>query len=434
MDSQHTIAVIGIWHLGEVYSACLSSLGHTVIGFSEDKNVVLNLQKGIPPLAEPGLEEVLKSNQQAGRLSYSDDFSKIGACDVVWITYDTPVDDEDVADLDIIFRTLEEITPHLKDDVTVAVSSQLPVGTSKRICEAIREKRPELKFSYFYSPENLRLGSAVQGFMRPGRIVVGSDETKALQTAKSLFGPLGVEILEMKTVSAEMAKHALNAWLAMSISYTNDLADLCERVGADIEDIIRALKTDPRVGEKTYLFAGLGFSGGTLGRDLQALISSAKKEGVELPVISGVYEKNKTRSRIVQRRLEAEFREIGGRTLAIFGVTYKPGTSTLRRSQPLGIESDLRAAGALIKLYDPLAVPEEVAEETPSPFYRDPYEAASGADAILVLSPDPKFKDLDFERLVSVMKTPVFFDAQNILISVESGIRSAGFKYISIGR
>ncbi len=434
MDVQYKIAVVGLWHLGEVYSACLAELGHTVIGIAEDSALVANFQKNIPPLAEPRLAELLESNQKSGRLSYTADYSKVKECNVVWFTFDTPVDDEDEVNLSPVWDALQKAIPHLENGVVVAVSSQLPVGTSKQIIEKIKAARPELQFSYFYSPENLRLGDAVRCFMEPGRIVIGADSRGALDAANNIFSKLNAEIITMKTASAEMAKHAMNAWLATSISFTNDIADICERNGADVEDVVRALKAEPRVGPKAYLFAGLGFSGGTLGRDLKALLAAARHDRIELPIVSGAYVKNRNRNDIVLARLRQCFGEVQGKTIAIFGITYKPGTPTLRRSQPLEIEAELRAAGAVLRLSDPLAVAEEVAARTPSPLFRDPYEAAQGADAALVLTPDPKLRDLDFLKLKTVMRTPVLFDAQNILISKEADIKSAGFTYLSIGR
>lgn len=434
MTSPHKIAVIGLWHLGEIYSVCFAELGHTVVGISEETAVVENLRKGIPPLPEPKLGELLESNQKAGRLSYATNWEKVRDADIVWLTFDTPVDDNDEVDISVVLEALEKATPHLKDGVVLAVSSQLPVGTSAKLCERVRAARPELRFSYFYSPENLRLGDAVRCFMEPGRIVVGADSPEALGVAKNVFAKLNVEIISMTPASAEMAKHAMNSWLAMSISFTNDLADVCEAVGADVEDVIKALKSEPRVGGKAFLFPGLGFSGGTLGRDLKALLAIAREKKIELPVIAAIYAKNQYRSVIVLNRLEKQFGSVKKRTIGIFGVTYKSGTPTLRRSQPLEIEAQLRGAGASLRLYDPLAIPEEVAARTPSPFFRDPYEAARDTEIVLVLSPDPKLRELDFKKLKSVMKAPVIFDAQNILVSKEAEIRSAGFTYFSIGR
>ncbi|MDO8569174.1 MAG: nucleotide sugar dehydrogenase [bacterium] len=434
MIASYKIGVIGLWHLGEIYSAGLAELGHSVIGIDEDEEVIRNLENSIPPLAEPQLAELLRSNRSAGRLLYSSNFSKIKECNVVWVTFDTPVNDDDEVQLDVIFKSLEQIIAYLQDGVLFVVSSQIPIGTSKKVVAMIKEKCPEITFYYAYSPENLRLGEAVKCFMDPGRIVIGTEDDEALTKMKEIFSPLHVEIVVMNPASAEMTKHALNAFLATSISFTNDIADLCELYGADVEEVIRALKSDPRIGPKAYLFAGLGFSGGTLGRDLKAMMIAGKARDIKLPVIEGVFLKNKSRKTIVEQKLTKEFGDIKGRTLALFGVTYKAGTSTLRRSQPLEIEKLLREAGAILKLYDSFAKIDEVAAITPSSFSDDPYEAVKDAEAILIMTPSKDFLNLDFPRLRTAMAGSLLFDTCNILWDKRDEIRSAGFKYICVGQ
>ena len=456
MDSSYKIAVVGLWHLGEIYSAGLAELGHAVVGIDADSAVVENFSRDIPPLAEPKLAELLVANRAAGRLQYSTDFSTVKDRDVVWITLDTPVNDADEVDVEPVLSAIKKVTSDLRDGVLLVVSSQIPVGTSAKIVASIKEARPALNFEYVYSPENLRLGIAVDSFMQPGRIVAGVGSEKALVIFKNIFMNTanaqmsGVEIVSMSPASAEMTKHALNAWLATSISFINDIADLCERYGADVEAVARALKSDPRVGPKAYLFAGLGFSGGTLGRDLKAMMNAASMMtsgtpgagALKLPVIESVFAKNKSRNAIVKSRLGKELGEVKGETFAMFGVTYKAGTSTLRRSQPLEIEKALREAGAQFRLYDPWAKAEEVAAVTPSSFFNDPYVAAQGADAILVMTPWKDFGSLDFKKLRVAMavggtvsaSSAILFDTCNILCDKEETIKEAGFKYLSIGR
>lgn len=434
MQKPFTIAVIGLWHLGEVYSVCLSELGHNVFGISDDPAIIENFTKNIPPLAEPKLAELLEKNQRSGKLVYTTDWEVVKNADVVWFTFDTPVDDQDEVDISVVTKAVRKSLPYLKKNVLIAISSQLPVETSTKICDSIHKARPRLAFSYVYTPENLRLGDAVRIFMEPGRIVVGTDSAEALGMMKSIFSKLNADILPMTPASAEMAKHAMNAWNAVCISFTNDLADVCEKTGADIEDVIHALKTDPRVGPKAYLFAGLGFSGGTLGRDLKALLAAARKKKITLPMIDAAYAKNTSRNAIVRTRLLQSLGKIKGKIIAMFGVTYKAGTSTLRRSQPLLIEAELRAAGAHLRLYDPLAIPVEVAKLTPSSFFRDPYKAAKGADIVLIMTPSPDYRSLDFRKLKRALKRPLLFDTCNILPPVEGDIVAAGLSYMRIGR
>jgi UDPglucose 6-dehydrogenase len=434
MNTSHKIAVVGLWHLGEIYSVCLAELGHDVVGVSNDKAVIENFSKNIPPLAEPKLAELLASNRAARRLSYSTDLAAVKDCDVVWITFDTPVNDEDEVDVAVVLEAIKKVTPHLRDGVLLVVSSQIPIGTSKKIVADIKKTRPSLKFNYAYSPENLRLGDAVRCFMEPGRVVVGTDSVKGLATFKNLLSKLSAEIVSMSPASAEMVKHALNAFLATSISFTNDIADLCEQYGADVEAVVKALKSDPRIGSKAYLFAGLGFSGGTLGRDLKAMMKAAEAHKIDVPVIGNVFLKNKSRNAIVEKRLANELGEIKGKTFAMFGVTYKAGTSTLRRSQPLEIEKSLREKSVKFRLYDPWAKPEEVRSSTPSLFFNDPYMAAEGVDGILVMTPSRDFENFDFVKLRKVAKGALLFDTCNILCDKEDMIKAAGFKYLSIGR
>jgi UDPglucose 6-dehydrogenase len=427
------IAVVGLWHLGETYSAGLAELGHTVIGIDEDENVTDALRNGVPPLPEPGLEELLKKHLAAGSLSYTSDFSHAATCDVVWLTYDTPVDDEDEADITPILTSFERLIPHLKDNVILLVSSQIPVGTSAVLVEHLREARPDLSFVYAYSPENLRLGDALNCFLTPERVIVGTDPVSA-KRIEAVLAPLSTRIVTMDPASAEMVKHALNAYLATSISFANDIADVCEHHGADAETVMRALKSDARIGERAYLFAGLGFSGGTLGRDLKALLARGKAHHLHLPIIEGVYQKNKSRSAIVPLRLAKKLGELRGKRLALFGVTYKAGTSTLRRSQPLEIEKMLRNEGAIISLYDPLARPDEIAAITPSSFSSDPYVAAKDADCILIMTPSKGFRELDFASLRSAMKGNLLFDTCTILTEKREELEALGFTYLCVGR
>lgn len=433
MNSSYKIGVVGLWHLGEVYSAGLAELGHSVIGIDENEEVIRNLNNNIPPLAEPKLAELIASNRAISRLSYSSDFTEIEGCNAVWITFDTPVNDDDEVQLDVISHSLERIIPHLQSGVLFVVSSQIPIGTSQKIVATIKEMRPEIVFYYAYSPENLRLGDAVGCFMNPGRIVVGAERNESLMKIKEIFSPLNAEMIAMTPASAEMTKHALNAFLATSISFTNDIADLCERYDADVEEVIKALRSDPRIGPRAYLFAGLGFSGGTLGRDLKAMMKAGDASGIKVPVIESVFLKNKSRNAMVGEKLIKELGDIKGKTFALFGITYKSGTSTLRRSQPLEIEKILREKGVILRLYDPMAKAEEVAAATPSFFSNDPYEIARGAEGILIMTPSKDFNNLDFLKLRAVMKGTLLFDTCNILWGERSEIRSAGFNYMCIG-
>jgi len=433
--SSYKIALVGLWHLGEIYSAGLSQLGHRVLGISDDEKVVTNLSQGIPPLPEPQLEELISQNCSSGRLRYSTNFKEIENCNVLWFTFDTPVNDDDDVDLSSFWEALDKSLPYLQDGMLILVSSQIPVGTSKKIKEFISKNKPGLSFEYAYAPENLRLGEAVKCFFEAERIVIGADSEIAFQRAEEIFSGLKAEILKMSSASAEVSKHALNAFLATSISFINEMADICEKAGADILDVSKALRLDSRIGARAFLDAGLGFSGGTLGRDLRALINFSKERGFSLPVVENVFKKNQDRKDLVRQRLLEAMGDLGGKTISVFGLTYKPGTRTLRRSRALEIVSDLSSQGAILHLYDPAVQKEELPLINNSTFYNNPYEAAQGSDALIFITPWPEFRKLDFKNLFKNLKPQaLLFDTSNLFSDKEKEIQNWGLKYLSIGR
>lgn len=430
MAAFYKIATLGLWHLGEIYSSCLAELGHEVVGISDNEELIKNLKKNVPPLPEPELESLLAKNQLAGRLNFSTDFREAKSCNVVWITFDTPVNDQDEVDLSPIHAAASKVAPHLSNGCLVVVSSQIPVGESGKICEIIKRENPSLEFDYVYTPENLRLGSAVKSFQEPGRIIVGSETHGGLEKIKEIFSGLRTEFVEMNTASAEMAKHAINAFLATSVSFINDIADACEIAGADILDVSKALRSEPRIGPKAFLDAGLGFSGGTLGRDLQVLSDLGN-----LPVIESVYRKNDSRTDKVISKIKSELGGLEGKTISIFGLTYKPGTKTLRRSRALEISKIIRSKGAVVKLHDPEAEKEELAESEKTEFFTDPYLAAESADAIILVTPWPHFKTLNFSKIQKIVKPgAVFFDTANFLYDKEGEIKKNSLRYLGLGR
>lgn len=426
------IAVIGLWHCGEIYSAGLAELGHNVVGIDENAETVANLQKGIPPLEEPELTPLIQKNADVGRLRFSDNFSETAQAAIVWFTYDTPVNDEDIADTDPIFTGLEKIIPFLQNGVTLVFSSQLPVGTMQKIKEAVAEKRPKLKFDLAYVPENLQLGKAVKSFFEPGRIVIGAENKKTFALIEDIFSSLKTQFLRMSPASAEMAKHALNAFLATSLSFIYDIADLCEKVGTDVADVTKALKSDPRIGHAAYLDASVGFSGGTLGRDLRAMMIEAEHRGIALPIISGAYVKNANRRNAFVARVKEVLDGLSGKTIGLLGVTYKVGTPTLRRSMALEIAGLLQKEGALIRASDPMAKKEEVEASGDIRFFADPYEMAGGCHAIILMTAWPEYKELDVAKVAKEPK--VFFDTRNFLKEREEEFNKVGMKYIGIGR
>lgn len=428
------IAVVGLWHLGEIFSAGFAELGNSVTGFDKDIKVIENLNRGIAPLEEPDLSELIKKNIASGTLRFSQDFSDAREAEIVWFAFDTPVDENDEIDLGVIFQTLEDIVQYLKDGVVVVFSSQLPVGTSEEIKKIIRKKRKDLQFAIAYVPENLQLGRALKSFFEPGRIVIGAENEKTFTLIEDIFASLGAEFLRMNLASAEMSKHALNAFLATSLSFIYDIADLCEKVGADVADVARALRSDPRIGQAAYLDASLGFSGGTLGRDLRVLLKKGNEKGVDLDVIAGVWRKNSLRRSGVIKILSNELGALKGKTIGILGLTYKVGTSTLRRSLALEVAEELKKVGAVIRAADPAAKRDEV-ESRGIEFFTDAVDMAKNCEALMLLTAWPQFKDLDFEKISSSMKQPkILFDSRNFLKDHEEKIKATGIRYMGLGR
>ena len=432
---RQTIGVVGLWHMGEVYAACLADLGHTVIGFDSDRGVVSGLSRGIPPLPEPGLAAMIRRNISRKRLSFSHAFPHLKKCDAVWLTFDIPVGEEDAVDLRLLWRFLDSPGVFFKPGVLIIVSSQVPAGTCDAIARRIAESRPGLRFDLAYVPENLQLGRAINEFFKPGRIVIGATKQAVTEKVKGMFSPLVPDFLPMKVASAEIAKHALNCFLAASLSFIYDIADLCTAYGADVVDVAKALRSDPRIGSQAYLDASIGFSAGTLARDVRSLIDLGKRAHIETPVIAAVLEKNSHRRELLIHRLEHYLGSLRGKKIGVLGLTYKPGTSTLRRALSLEIIEKLNAKGVNVRTHDPAVTREEVERLVRADFFDDPYRCLTGCMAGLFLTDWPAFKTLDMKKIKMQMKQPfLFFDTRNSFYDRESEIKKTGFLYVGIGR
>lgn len=432
---KNTIAVVGLWHLGEIFSAGLAELGHTVIGIDRDKKVIANLQKGTPPLAEPGLAELIKKNTAKKQLSFSANLEELKNCNVVWLAYDTPVIKRDESDLKPIWDFFKFATPLFKQNSLIIISSQVPVGSCQKIQEFIHKKRPDLNFDLAYIPENLQLGQAIKSFFEPKRIVVGAQSEAVIKKIEEIFKPLRTAILPMNIASAELSKHALNSFLAMSLSFIYDIADVAKAYGADVVEVTRALRSDERIGQGAYLDASIGFSGGTLARDLNTLLKKAREVRLTLPVIAGVFKKNKTQRNLAVKYLADHLGNLKGKKVAVLGLAYKPGTATLRRALALEIIQKLLAVGAIVHTHDPMVDPEEVKKVLPVEFFADPYDCAKGCQAVVIITNWPEFKKLDLNKLKLYLKLPyIFFDTRNFFYDQEEVIRRVGFNYIGIGR
>jgi UDPglucose 6-dehydrogenase len=428
------VCVVGLWHLGSVTSACLADVGRKVVGVADDPEQAASLNNGAPPLFEPGLAELTARYLSTGRLRFTSSLREgVKGSSYVVVAYDTPVNERDEPDLAAINATTDALAGCLEDGATIIISSQVPVGTCEALVDRLRSLNPNLRFGMACVPENLRLGQAIERFLRPDLLILGADSKATLERVEALYSPIPGPRARTDLRTAEMTKHAINAYLATCISFGNELANLCDEVGADAFQVVQALRLDSRVSPKAPLLPGLGFAGGTLARDVTVLKRLAAQHGYAAPLLNGVLAVNQFQNRMVVRRLEGLLGTLAARTIGVLGLTYKPGTSTLRRSAAIEIIRDLVAKGAAIKAFDPKADPAEIdLHRQEFSICTDPYAAAKDADALALVTPWPEFRDLDLSRLKGVMRTPVILDAPNMLEPAK--VTQAGFVYQGIGR
>jgi UDPglucose 6-dehydrogenase len=426
------IAVLGMWHLGTVTAASLASVGHSVLGYDEDEQVVAGLRSGSLPVAEPGLAELVQKETESGRLGFSSDPALLGDAAVVWVAYDTPVDEEDRADVGYVIDRIARTFAHVRGDVLFLISSQLPVGSTQALEKAFAAARPDVRGTFAYSPENLRLGSALDVFLRPDRVVVGVRDAVSRERLQSVLGPITDRIEWMSVESAEMTKHALNAFLATSVAFINEIAGICERVGADAGEVARALKSDVRIGPRAYLRPGPAFAGATLARDIGFLGDIGKRVGRPTQLLSSVASSNELHRAWPLRRLRELLVDLASARIAVLGLTYKPGTDTLRRSTTVEICRELAKSGARVRAFDPAlqSLPPDVAafiELCPSAS-----AAFAGASALLLGNESPAFRDLDADEVARAMAHPLVVDPGGFLEGVLGKHR--GIRYCKVGR
>jgi UDPglucose 6-dehydrogenase len=427
------ICIIGLWHQGIVGAACLADLGCSVVAADHDTKRIALLNSGKTPLFEPGLDELIEKGLTSGKLSFNSGMAgSVKGCSSVLIMFDTPVNERDESDLSEVFATAAEIAPMLENGVVLYVTAQVPVGTCDRIAQSVRENNPSLSFGIAYSPENLRLGQAIDRFLHPVLPVIGSDDPATLDRLEPLLSLFNVKWERVTLRTAEMTKHALNAFLATSICFANELGNLCDEVGADGRRIAEVLRLEPRIGSKAMLFPGLGFAGGTLARDMQTLKSIGDQSALETPLLDGAWESNCQQNQLVLRKLRKAFPSLANVRATVLGLTYKPDTSTLRRSAALEIIADMAREGMRVSAHDPKADRTEVATHTNFRFFEDVYPAIEGADVLILITPWPEYKSLDFARVRQLMSGPVLIDTANVLDARQ--LQGLGFKYLDIGR
>lgn len=402
------IAVYGLWHLGTVTAACLASKGFEVIGLDDSSQAAGSLMRGDMPVFEPGLEALVKENIAARRLNFTGDKRRIENADLVWVTFDTPVDDHDEADHRHVMEKIESLFPHLKEGVVVLISSQLPAGSTSVIAERFNAATGK-RAHFAYSPENLRLGKAIQRFMEPERIIVGVNDDEARGLLEEVLSHFTDQILWMRVESAEMVKHALNSFLATCITFINEIASLCETVGADASEVEWGLRSEPRIGQKAYIKPGGAFAGGTLARDVNYLKHIAEAGGIDIPLLGHIMESNQSHKRWIGRMLIKQLGALKEKTIAVLGLAYTPGTDTLRRSFAIELCEWLHAQGAIIRAYDPniATLPEHLDFIE---LAADMGDLCNKAEALVIANDHPDFKTLTPNIVLDRMKNPLVID------------------------
>jgi UDPglucose 6-dehydrogenase len=431
------IAVIGTGYVGLVSGACFSEFGVDVVCVDKDDGKIARLQRGEIPIYEPGLDQLVESNVKAGRLAFTTDLAAaVAGADAVFIAVGTPSRRGDGhADLSYVFAAAEEIARALTGYAVIVTKSTVPVGTGRKVQAIIQKTRPEAPFDVVSNPEFLREGSAIGDFMRPDRVVIGAESERAREIMRALYRPLYLietPIVFTAIETAELIKYAANSFLAAKITFINEIADLCEKVGADVQDVAKGIGLDGRIGKK-FLHAGPGYGGSCFPKDCLALVKTAQDAGSPVSIIETVVRVNEARKRRMAERIVAACGgSVAGKTLAVLGLTFKPNTDDMRDSPSLAILPALQAAGATIRAYDPEGMA-EAQKLLPDLVYCDSaYETMGGADALVLITEWNEFRALDLARVKTLLKAPVIVDLRNIYKPEE--MQEAGFAYASIGR
>jgi len=429
------IAMIGTGYVGLVSGACLSEFGHSVVCVDKEADKVAALKSGRIPIYEPRLEEVVATNAKAGRLSFDTDIGRAAhGADAVFIAVGTPSRRGDGhADLSYVYAAAEEIAAALSSYAVIVTKSTVPVGTSREVEKIIRKLRPDAAFDMASNPEFLREGSAIDDFRRPDRVVVGCDSDRAREVMREVYRPLYLHetpILFTSRESAELIKYAANAFLATKITFINEMADLCERAGADVQDVARGIGLDGRIGSK-FLHAGPGFGGSCFPKDTLALRKTAQDLGAPTKIVEAVVAVNDARKVAMAEKIERAFGGVRGKTVAILGLTFKPNTDDMRDAPSVVIVPYLQQKGAAVRAFDPQGA-REAAKLLNIEQCKDAYAALDGADGVVILTEWNEFRALDTERMKTLLKKPLMVDLRNIYRP--SQMSAAGFTYVSVGR
>ena len=429
------IAMIGTGYVGLVSGACLSEFGHDVVCVEKDSEKLAALKAGVIPIFEPRLDEVVATNVRVGRLSFEIDITKaVRGAGAIFIAVGTPSRRGDGhADLSYVYTAAEEIAQALSGYAVVVTKSTVPVGTSREVEKIIRRIRPDATFDMASNPEFLREGSAIDDFRRPDRVVVGCDTERAREVMREVYRPLYLHetpILFTSRESSELIKYAANAFLATKITFINEMADLCERTGADVQDVARGIGLDGRIGAK-FLHAGPGFGGSCFPKDTRALRKTAQDLGAPAKIVEAVVAVNEARKVAMAEKIEKAFGSVKGKTIAVLGLTFKPNTDDMRDAPSLVIVPYLQQKGAVIRAFDPEGA-KEARKLLNIELCKDAFDALKGADGVVILTEWNEFRALDLARIKALLKRPLMIDLRNIYRPAQ--MSAAGFTYVSVGR
>jgi UDPglucose 6-dehydrogenase len=435
------IAVVGTGYVGLVSGACFADVGIDVTCVDIDQKKIDKLKNGIMPIYEPGLEEIVTRNYKSGRLHFSTDLGEaIQGAEVAFIAVGTPPGEDGSADLKYVLAVADEIGRKMSDYIVVATKSTVPVTTGEKVRASIQaalEKRgSDLPFAVASNPEFLKEGAAVEDFLRPDRIVIGVDDERAEKIMQRLYKPFqlsGEKIIYMDIPSAEMTKYAANAMLATKISFMNDIANLCEKVGADANMVRKGIGSDPRIGNK-FIYPGVGYGGSCFPKDVKAIIKTARQYGYELKVLQAVEDVNDAQKFVLANKVKEHFGEdLSGKTFAMWGLSFKPNTDDMREAPAAVIIDQLREAGATVKAYDPVAMEEAKAHYIfdKVTYCKDSYDACVDADALLLVTEWSEFRIPSWDAIGKLLKNKVIFDGRNIYD--KKYLNSLGFTHYGIG-
>jgi UDPglucose 6-dehydrogenase len=435
------IAVIGTGYVGLVTGACFAEFGVFVTCVDKDEEKVESLKKGIIPFYEPGLEELVSRNYKQGRIRFTTNIGEaIEEALVLFIAVGTPPRGDGSADLSYVDEVAREIANHINSYKVVVTKSTVPVGTGERLRKIISETLDKksgdtsIGFDIVSNPEFLREGAAIEDFMRPNRVVLGADSRQAIAILKDLYRPLYLietPIVICNIETAELIKYASNSFLAVKISFINEIANLCEKVGADVNMVAKGVGLDGRIGPK-FLHAGAGFGGSCFPKDTRALLQIASARDVELGIVKSAIEANERQIKFMSDKISSAIPDIKGKTIAILGLSFKPHTDDIREAPALAIIQRLVSEGAKIRTYDPVAMDNARKSVTGIMYCTDAYDACSGADAVAIVTEWNQFRNLDLERIKGLLKKPLFFDFRNIYNPEK--MKESGFEYHSVGR